>query len=340
MRRLGLLTAVLVLVLGLACTRDNPAFDDCDGCVGETAGSGDGDGDPSGDGDGDGDGDGGTGDGDGDAGDGDADAGDGDGDAGDGDGDAGDGDGDGDGDLELPQCPDSELVSLPVLKDTFLDGSEDGAPGCVVDWNFGANIPDLGLSLLDCETLDFGESVAHWACVGGSCNSVWLGKFDLSALEGTEVEVLESHLQFTVRYQNLEGNTVLAYELDVANVDFGNCGDWHAGPGKGDPPVDCSTTFLHAAHPQPWPIVPNEQLNQSMAISMAQVPPSDGNGFIEHKFPMWINPELVLKWLSGEKHHDGVLIRSLATLPTQFYLFAQGAGNGFDPQLQLRLCKP
>ena len=64
MRRLGFFALVSLLLLGPGCSKENPAFDDCEtdaSCADETVASGDGDGDPSGDGDGD------TGDGDGDA---------------------------------------------------------------------------------------------------------------------------------------------------------------------------------------------------------------------------------------------------------------------------------
>jgi hypothetical protein len=111
-------------LLASACAKDNPAFDDCEtdlACADETRGDGDGD---SGDGDpGDGD------PGDGDPGDGDGDPGDGDGDPGDGDADPGDGDGD---PAALPTCPDSMWVSIPVLRDTFLDNSSADGSGCTI----------------------------------------------------------------------------------------------------------------------------------------------------------------------------------------------------------------
>jgi hypothetical protein len=346
MRRLGLLSlrrklfVNFVILVIPACVRDNPAFDACEteaSCVDESGNASNGEGDP-GDGDtGDGD----TGDGDGDDGDGDP----GDGDPGDGDpgdGDPGDGDGettgDGDGDLpELPACPDSLWVDIPVLQDTFLDGSEDQGPNCIVDWDFDANIPKNSDNLSECGILDFGASIAHWACSGGTCNSVWLGKFDLAPWMQMPVQVQEAHLEFTVKFQTVEPTTALAYELDVSGVDFGNCLEWQAGDGQGEAPTDCDTTFIHSAHPNTWGTPPNNQLFQVIPIGAAQLPAS-GDQVAQQAIMISVNHTLVQNWLSGQPEHHGVLLNSNAWLPKEFYLFAQGSGK--DPKLKVRLCEP
>jgi hypothetical protein len=320
MRRLGFLIPLSLLSLGSACSKDNPAFDDCEteSCVGETLAAGDGDGDP-------------TGDGDGEVGDGDGDGGDGDGDAGDGDGDAGDGDGD----LGLPQCPEAMWVYIPVWKDTFLDGSNADGSGCVVDWDFNTDQPMTSLNLQQCANLNFGGSLGHWVCGGDSCRSLWLGKYDLSAWMNAPVQVVEAGLQFASKYRNAEVNSAVAYELDVSNVNFFDCAEWHAGNGHGDPPMECDTTYLHAAHPNPWPVAPIEQVVQAMAIGASNIP-STQDEYVEHQFVMPIDPQIPQKWLSGEKPHYGVLLSSGAWLPTEFYVYAQGSNK--DPQLHLRMC--
>jgi hypothetical protein len=327
MRRLGLLT-VSICVLVPACARDNPAFDSCEtdaACVDESGNAGDGDGD-TGDGDGD------PGDGDGDTGDGDGDTGDGDGDTGDGDGEPGDGDGDGD--PGLPSCPDGAWVSLPVEQDTFLDGSE--GQSCIVDWDFEGNVPIFNNDLAGCGSLNFGASPAHWACNGDGCNSMWLGTFALAEWTQMPVQVLEAGFEFTVQFKSEKPNAVLAYELDVANVDFGNCLDWHAGDGQGSPPTDCDTTFLHAAHPNLWPVLPNDQVVQDVAIAAANLLPS--GQLVQTTFWMPVAHGLVQGWLSDPATHRGVLLSSGALSPAEFYLFGQGSGH--DPKLKVRLCAP
>lgn len=330
MGRLGLLTPVSLSLLALACTKDNPAFDDCEtdaSCLDDGGTRGDGDGD-TGDGD--------PGDGDGDTGDGDP--GDGDGEGGDGDGDAGDGDGDtgdGDGDPLLPTCPDAEWVAMPVLQDTFLDGSAPDGQGCITDWDFDTNQPLFGNGL--CSGLDFGASPGHWACGGDACVSVWLGKYDLSQWNQLPVQVVEANLVFTARYKKPEMNVALAYEIDVTNVNFGQCLEWHAGQGKGEPPTPCATTFSHAAFPNLWGVGPTSQLLPSEVIAAVNIPAS-GDQYADTVFAMPVDPSLIQGWLSGQASHDGVLLSSSAGAPSEFYLFAQGSTSA--PELKARLCLP
>jgi hypothetical protein len=322
MRRLGLLGPVSLCLLGSACTKENPAFDDCEtdaSCVDEDGTRGDGDGDP------------GDGDGDGDTGDGDGDTGDGDGDTGDGDGDTGDGDGD----QLLPTCPDSTWVIMPVLQDTFLDGTSYGGQSCIIDWDFNTNQALHGNGF--CPGLDFGASTGHWACGSDTCTSVWLGKFELAEWMQLPVQVEEARLVFTAKYKKGEPNVALAYELDVSNANFGECLEWHAGGGQGDPPSPCATTFVHSAFPNLWDPLPIQQLIQAEALAAADIPVS-GDEYVEHTFVMPVEPPIVQNWLSGQTVHHGVMVISGATEPTEFYLFAQG--SRVPPRLQARLCLP
>jgi hypothetical protein len=321
MHRLGLLVPVCLCLLAPACAKDNPAFDDCEtdaSCLGESESRGDGDGDT----------------GDGDPGDGDGDPGDGDGDAGDGDGDTGDGDGDAD--PLLPTCPDSTWVSMPVKYDTFLDSSSFDGQGCITDWDFELDQPVFGNGL--CGGLDFGASPGHSACGGNTCISAWLGKFDLSEWNQVPVQVVEAGFAFTARYKKAEMNAALAYELDVTNVNFNDCADWHAGPGMGVPPAPCATTFSHAAFPHPWGAAPTSQLLPSAVIAAAPIPPTPNDAYVDHYFFMPVDPLLIQAWLSGLAEHRGVLVNSSAGAPTEFYLFAQESNT--PPELKARMCLP
>jgi hypothetical protein len=327
MRRLGLLAPACLGLLVSACVKDNPAFDDCEtdpSCGDETRGDGDGD---SGDGDpGDGD------PGDGDPGDGDP--GDGDGDTGDGDGDSGDGDGDGDPAL-LPTCPEAMWVSMPILQDTFLDGSGFDGSGCIIDWNFETSQPVFGNGL--CPGLDFGASPGHWACGEGSCNSTWLGKFDLSEWMQLPVQVQEAGFAFTARYKGAEPNVASAYDFlfGMNNVTFGDCLEWHQGQGQGGPPSQCATTFAHSAFPHLWQAPPNDQVLQAVPIAAAPILPV-GDEYVEHPFVMPVDKALVQAWLSGQTMHSGILVSSGASDPWEFYLYAQGSAQ--PPELQAKLC--
>jgi hypothetical protein len=227
-------------------------------------------------------------------------------------------------------------VSMPVLQDTFLDGGGSGnGSGCMIDWDFGMNQPLYGNGL--CAGLDFGGSPGHWACGGGECLSMWLGKFDLSEWMQLPVSVQEAGFSFTARYKNGEPNVALAYEFDPSNVNFGECLEWHAGTGKGEPPSECATTFAHSAFPTYWQGPPAIQL-QAMAIAAGNLPATGDNEFIEHSFVMPVAAGLVQGWLSGQTTHDGVLVSSGAWGPTELYLFAQGSAK--PPELQARLCLP
>jgi hypothetical protein len=312
MRRLGLLAPLSLGLLAPACAKDNPAFDACEtdaACGDET--QGDGDGDP----------------------------GDGDGDPGDGDGETGDGDGDGDGDPALlPTCPEAVWVSMPVLQDTFLDGSTFDGQGCVIDWDFETGQPVFGNGL--CPGLDFGASPGHWACASGSCISMWLGKFDLTEWKQLPVQVQEAGFAFTARYKGAEPNVATAYDFlfGMNNVSFGDCLEWHAGQGQGEPPSECATTFAHSAFPNLWQASPSNQVLQAVPIAAAPIPAAGDAEYVEHPFVMPVDKTLVQAWLSGQTMHSGILVSSEATEPWRFYLYAQGSAN--PPELQAKLCLP
>jgi hypothetical protein len=149
------------------------------------------------------------------------------------------------------------------------------------------------------------------------------------------VQVQEAGFVFTAKYKNTEPNVALAQLLVVDDVDFGECLEWHDGAGMGQPPAGCATTFTYAAFPNMWALV--TKLMQGVTIAAANIPAS-GDEIVVHTFAMPVDPNLVQGWLSGQTTHEGVLLSSGASEPTEFYLLAQGSES--PPELQARLCLP
>jgi hypothetical protein len=325
MRRLVSLAPALAVSLSSACVRDNPAFDDCpvgDDCLAEDSSTGDpntgdGDGDP-GTGDGDGDGDPNTGDGDGDP------------ETGDGDGDSETGDGDGDG--ELPTCPELAEVDIPVVQDTFLDGSGANEQLCALEWNYLQNAPGQ-LAQVPCAGLDFGGAPSRWACGGGTCNSTYLAEFAVADWQEAQPKVGSADLIITARIKNAEQAQVEVRELHPLDGEFEGCGEWMAGEGNGTPPSMCVTTYTYAAYPDPWNIL---VAPLDPPISTVKAPLSPDAAL--HEIVLPLSADLVNAWILGETAHHGLLVRTDAWLPPEFNLLAQGSES--PPRLRVKMCSP
>jgi hypothetical protein len=80
------------------------------------------------------------------------------------------------------------------------------------------------------------------------------------------------------------------------------------------------------------------KLRNSPPVTSATNIPASGDEIVVHTFAMPVDPNLVQGWLSGQTTHEGVLLSSGASEPTEFYLLAQGSES--PPELQARLCLP
>ena len=305
MRRLGLLSIVIVMpTLVIACSKPNPAFEDCDSpalCE-------------------------------------DADA------------DAGDGDGDGDdastapnttGEAyPLPTCPETVEIAVEIAQDTFLDATPADFEGCVIDWNYDIDMP-LPPGNLPCQSLDFGGVPMHWACGGSSsdrgnlglCDSTWLGQFAVEDWHDQAPVVTKAHFKVSAKIKNLNQVLVSIHELDMPPTVYGECGEWMAGEGYGQPPEDCVTTYWYAAWPEEWSIAALP-LDETTTIAATNTPVSAEH--LYHDLMLPVDETLVEGWLSGKIPHPGVLLTSAATIPTQFNMLAQGSES--PPQLLVELC--
>ena len=312
---------MLVLV---GCTRDNPAFDDCedpDRCLADESGTGDGD---PGDGDGDGD------PGDGDPGDGDP----GDGDPGDGDGESGDGDpGDGDGDDPnmLPSCPQTVELKLPVVKDTFLVAAPEEDNICIVGWDLQLNLPKLAESQLPCEELTFGGSESHWVCSSDGCSSVWLGRFNVGGFADQAPKVVAAQVEFWAQIGSNEPFQASLHPLEVEPTVFGPCGDWSGGGGVGQPVGDCETSWTHAAHPHTWQL--DALLGNAAVLGVAGIPAGDE---FEHHVILPIANHVVEGWMINQPLHIGAVLRSQAFARAQFIVRAKESRT--PPLLVVDVC--
>ena len=317
MRLISLLHCAPVLSLALAgCTQYNPIFDQCartGDCAAETGGSNDD-----------------LGDGDGDHGD----HGDGDGEPGDGDGDGEPGDGDGEPDepnplAMLPTCPDTIQLPVELIEDTFLveRSSVAGEPGCVTQW--GPNLIEQGdvpehWVEAECKYLDFGALPHRSLCLGWTCTSMWLGRFDFD-LEGWAEftpEVVSAQITFNTLMNHYTKSPLFLRPITDTYE------DWTAGPGLGDPAPPSVTTWEYAAATQLW-YVPSFLDNPSLWEGLTPEP----NGAQAVTMPL--APDEVAKWfIAGSQ--PGMLLYSDAKYPENVVLLGQESEN--PPTMMVDLC--
>jgi hypothetical protein len=326
MRSIDLLCLVCLLPASLlGCTRDNPAFEDCDGpgrCPADESGDHPGDGDP--------------GDGDPSTGDGDPSTGDGDPSTGDGDPSTGDGDpstGDGDPTPMLPTCPETVFVERVAVKDTFLVFAPQTNDGCLTNWNYETDATEHGPFGTPCSELGFGGAEYLWVCDSGECKSRWLGRFNVGGFANANPVVVTAFAEFWARVETDAAITFTAHALAVGPDGFGaGCTDWNPGTGWGAPLGLCETSWAYMAHPTVWP--QDAPINNDSQIGWEQITFSDGPAMHSFEIPLDVGP--VQAWVSGEALHYGMVLTANAHSSKE--LLISSTQSDLTPVIKLQLC--
>ena len=237
----------------------------------------------------------------------------------------------------LPTCPAFETFEIGMVQDTFLDTSNYGFGGCVIDWNYAFGQPAIDYGF-GCSVRDFGGHEDHWVCSGDQCRSVWLGEFELGSLEEFTglATVAGARLELSARFGDELPSEARLYEAAIEEENFGTCETWTAGPGEGSLPTDCVTTGAYSAYPNPWSGDPASLADPDDLVGSADLPAYGDDEL--HDVEVEIEPWLVEDWLEAGATSGALLLKTEGEAPTDFNLQSSSSDN--PPRMFIDLCEP